>query len=80
MTMMKKRETGMATASLVLGIVGFFCNPLYICNLLAVIFGIVALCTGQPKGRSIVGIILGLCAACLQVILDIFLFGVGIFF
>ena len=37
MTTMKKRETGLATASLVFGIVGFFCNPLYVCNLLALV-------------------------------------------
>jgi len=80
MTTMKKRETGLATASLVFGIVGFFCNPLYVCNLLAIVFGIIALCTGQPKGRSITGIILGVCAAGVQMIVDLLLMGMGIFF
>ena len=78
--MTKQQNSGLATCSLVFGIVGFFCNPLYVCNLLAVIFGIVALCTGQPKGRSIVGIILGVCAAGVQLVLDLLLFGVGFFF
>ena len=58
---------------------GLFLQPA-VCNLLAVIFGIVALCSGQPKGRSIIGIILGVCAAGVQLVLDILLFGVGFFF
>ncbi|GAA2750931.1 hypothetical protein GCM10009869_12710 [Amnibacterium kyonggiense] len=52
--------TGMATASLVLGIVALVLNVLLIPTVLAVVFGAVALAKGTAgRTRSIVGIVLG---------------------
>ena len=79
-----KQSTGLATASLVLGIASFFCNPLYLFGIAAIILGIIALCCGQPAGRSITGLVLGICGIAVQVILDlilsVFTMGMSFFF
>lgn len=52
--------TGMATASLVLGIVAVLFNAFMIPTILAVVFGAIALARGTAgRRRSIVGIVLG---------------------
>lgn len=75
----EKKSTGMATASLVLGIIAAVVGLLplisgwflmvswmaWILALLAIIFGIIALCKKQSVAKPVIGIILGLlgCAA-----------------
>lgn len=68
-------NSGLSTASLVLGIIAFFLNPLYICSILAIIFGSVS------KNKT--GLILGIISLVLQFLLDIiitvFSLGMGAF-
>lgn len=52
--------TGLATASLVLGIIALVCNVLLVPTILAVVFGAIALSKKTAgRTRSIVGIVLG---------------------
>lgn len=80
-----KKAKGVSVASLVCGIVGFFCNPLYLVNLAAIICGIIGIATSkeEPKGMAIVGLILGIVGIGVQVTVDllvtIFSFGLGFF-
>lgn len=64
-------KDGMCVASLVLGIVGFFINPIYVVSILAIIFGAIGLnSTGPNSGKAQTGIILGVIAICVQIALD----------
>lgn len=79
-----KTTNGVGIAALVCGIAGFFINPLYLVSAAAIILGIVGLCLkGKSKGTAIAGLILGICACAIQLIIDIiitvFSFGVGFF-
>ena len=69
-------SSGLGTAGLILGILAFFFNPLYICSLLAIIFGAV--------GKRTSGIVLGIISLIIQIIFDIivtiFSFGAGAMF
>lgn len=72
----------LSITSLILGIVGFLVNPLYIVSVLAIIFGAIGMnSNGVHKGKGKVGLILGIIAICLQVVVDfiltIFTAGVG---
>lgn len=67
-------KDGLCVASLVLGIVGFFLNPLYICSILAIVFGAIGTSAkGEKAGQAKVGLILGIVTLILQFILDIIL-------
>lgn len=67
----EKKSSGFAITSLILGILSIVgCNCLYLIPILAVIFGIVALCTKQSKGMAITGLVLGAVALPIWVILD----------
>ena len=67
----EKKSSGFAVTSLILGILSIIgCNCLYLIPLLAVIFGIVALCTKQSKGMAITGLVLGAVSLVLWPILD----------
>ena len=64
----------LSITSLILGIVGFLVNPLYIVSVLAIIFGAIGMnSNGIHKGKGKVGLILGIIAVCLQVIVDFIL-------
>ena len=66
-------KSGMCTAALVLGIVGFFINPLYLVSTVGLVFGIIGLCEKpEPsnKGSALAGVILCPCAIILQLIID----------
>lgn len=55
-----QKESGLGIAGLVLGICAFFINPLTICSILAIVFGIIGVCKKDcRKGCSIAAIILG---------------------
>lgn len=56
-----KQNKTFATIALVLGILSFFCNPMYLFSLGAVVLGIIALVikNGSGKGMAIAGIICG---------------------
>lgn len=79
-----QKSNGIATASLILGIASFFCNPLYLFGFLAVVLGIIALCKGQSKGRAVWGIVLGFAGIIAQIVADlllsVFTMGLSIFF
>lgn len=73
-----QKNSGMGIASLVVGICAFFINPLYICSLLAVIFGIIGVnVKGSKKGCAIAGIICGGAAIIVHIIFD---FTIGLLF
>ena len=77
----EKKSSGFAITSLILGILSIIgCHCLYLIPLLAIIFGIVALCTKQSKGMAITGLVLGAVALLIWPALEITLslFGVGI--
>ncbi|MBR5473076.1 MAG: DUF4190 domain-containing protein [Clostridia bacterium] len=62
---------GFAITSLILGILAILgCNCLYLIPLAAIVFGIIALCSKQPKGMAISGIVLGGVALIVWPILD----------
>ena len=70
----KDTKDGLCITSLVLGIVGFLVNPLYIVSVLAIIFGAVGMNANGPQAnKAKVGLILGIIAVCLQVIVDFIL-------
>lgn len=73
--------------SMCLGITAFFCNPLSLFPLAAIILGIVALVLakhGEPKGMAIAGIACGGSAALVQFFFDLifsfFTFGLSFIF
>ena len=75
-------KDGLCMASLILGIIGFFINPLYILSILAIVFGIIGMnSTSANADKAKVGLILGIASLCLQFIVDllltIFTFGMG---
>ncbi|MCR5208643.1 MAG: zinc-ribbon domain-containing protein [Lachnospiraceae bacterium] len=77
----KKDLTTVCTLALVFGIIGFFCDPLYIITTAAFILGIIGLVNnGSKKGFALAGLICSICACCLQVIIDICTLGIGVFF
>jgi hypothetical protein len=71
------QTSGFAVASLVLGIIGFFLNPL---SILAVIFGAIALSQSgknpafRGKGMAVAGLVMGIIVIILWVVI-IFLLG-----
>ncbi len=73
----------MAIASLILGIVGFFLNPLYLVSIAAIVTGVIGRGNYDQKGMATAGLILGICTFVLQCIGDIlitlFTFGLGFF-
>jgi uncharacterized membrane protein YvbJ len=79
-TMVDTRTSGMATASLVLGIIGIFIG---LCSILAIIFGAIAL--GQinrdphlqGKGQAIAGLVLGIAVIALGIIFLIVIIALG---
>lgn len=76
------KQSGIGIAGMILGILGFFLNPLYLCSLLAIIFGIVGCCKNNvKKGCAIAAVILGPCSLIWQIIIDfvftIFTMGFG---
>ncbi len=71
--MEKKDYTGICTWSLILGITAFFCNPLYLMPIAAIVLGIVGIVNGgSRKGLAIAGLICGLVAIPVQIFLDTF--------
>ena len=77
----KKDLTTVCTLALVFGIIGFFCDPLYIITTAAFILGIIGLANnGSKKGQAMAGFICSICATCVQVIFDICTLGIGVFF
>lgn len=67
-------KEGFCIASLVLGIVGFLINPIYVVSILAIIFGAIGLKEAEPNGnRAKTGLILGVIAICVQIFMDIIL-------
>lgn len=80
---MNYEKNGLCTASLVLGILGFFINPCYIMSILAIVFGAVGKgkpCSNAGQGRT--GMILGIIAIIVQLVIDIIItiFSAGIGF
>ncbi len=80
----QKRSTGLAVASLVLGILGLLASPWPIGSylavllaLLAVIFGIIAVRRPVGKGMAIAGLILGGIALVVSIIASVFWTKVG---
>ena len=64
----------LSITSLILGIVGFLVNPLYIVSVLAIIFGAIGMnSNGIHREKGKVGLILGIIAVCLQVVVDFIL-------
>ena len=54
-------KDGLCVASLVLSIIGFFVNPLYVCSILGIIFGIVGMqAKGEKAGIAKWGMIIGI--------------------
>lgn len=77
----KKDLTTVCTLALVFGIIGFFCDPLYLITTAAFILGIIGLANGgSKKGQALAGFICSICATCVQVIFDICTLGIGVFF
>lgn len=80
-----KKSNGVAVAALILGIVGFFCNPLYLVNLAAIFCGAFGCASAkvQPKGMAIAGLILGIVGIGVQLTVDLLIttlsFGLGFF-
>lgn len=62
---------GLATASLVLGIVSFFLFPV-ICGPLAIVFGIMAKKQGNTSGVATAGIVTGIIGLVLWIIMLVF--------
>ena len=73
--MKENKASGVAVASLVCGIAGFFCNPLSLVCLAAIVLGIVGLATAgsRPKGTAVAGLCLGIAGAICQFIADLIL-------
>lgn len=82
----EKKSNGVAIASLVCGLISFFgcCNPFYLVSLAAIVLGIVGLTQkGSGKGMATAGLILGIAAILIWVVVDIillpFTFGASFF-
>ena len=78
------QKSGFAIASIVLGCVAFFFNPLYICAGLSVGFGAGGLISKkEPKNLyligMIIGIVAGLCQFAVDFLITLFTFGLGFF-
>lgn len=80
----QKRSTGLAVASLVLGILGLLASPwplasyvAVLLSLLAVIFGIIAVRRPVGKGMAVAGLILGGIALVVSIVASIFWTNVG---
>ena len=75
-TIIATRTSGMATASLVLGIIGIFFG---LCSILAIIFGAIALSqinknpALQGKGQAVAGLVLGIVFLVLGVLIILLL-------
>lgn len=71
----KEEKNGVAVASMVCGIISFFCcNPLYLVSLAAIVLGIVGMLGNKPKkGIATAGLILGIASIMFGVIVDIIL-------
>ena len=78
----------MATAALILAIISFFFDPLYLVSFVAWVLGLVSLIINirshKPFAKSLVAFILAICATTFQVVMDTvivallgWLFGVG---
>ncbi len=68
----KKDLTGVCTWALITGIVAFFCNPLYLMPLAAIILGIIGIANGgSKKGMAIAGLVCGIIAIPVQIGLDL---------
>lgn len=79
-TPVPQKESGMGIAGMVLGICAFFINPFALCSILAIIFGIVGVCTKDyKKGCAIAGIILGGISLFWDLVLTIFSGGIMLF-
>jgi uncharacterized membrane protein YvbJ len=82
-TMVTARTSGMATASLVLGIIGIFFG---LCSILAIIFGAIALGqinrdpNLQGKGQAVAGLVLGIAVIALGIIVVIVIIALGVAF
>lgn len=77
-------KDGLCVAALVLGIVGFFMNPVYACSILAVIFGVIGIKANGPKNTlAKAGLGLGIGSFVVQfgmdVLITILTFGMGAF-
>lgn len=76
----EKNTIGMV--GMILGILGFFFNPLYLVSVAAIILSIIGVCKkNAPKGLAIAGIILGGISMACQGIVDFLLTiftGIGI--
>lgn len=67
-------KDGLCVASFVLGIVGFFINPIYVVSILAIVFGAIGLNSKGPNAKKAeIGLILGVIAICVQIALDVVL-------
>lgn len=70
----KDSKDGLCMAGFILGIVGFFINPLYIVSILAIIFGAIGMkSTSANAGKAKIGLILGIVAICVQIVVDLLL-------
>ena len=70
----KDSKDTLSITSLILGIVGFLVNPLYIVSVLAIIFGAIGMnSNGVHKDKGKIGMILGIIAICVQVVVDFIL-------
>lgn len=69
-----KKNSGVAIAALVCGIVGFIINPAYLVSIAAIVLGIVGLCQkNYSKGMAVTGLILGCVSLVVGFILDLIL-------
>lgn len=78
-----KKASGVSIASLICGIAGFCCSPLYLVNWAAIVMAIIGLAgaKGRPKGMAIAGLVLGIVGFLLQsfgdTIISVFTMGFG---
>ena len=66
-------KDSLAIASLVLGIVGIFVNPLYLISVLAIIFGAIGMSSEVHGGKAKAGLILGIVGIFVQIVVDLIL-------
>ncbi len=66
-------KDGLCIAAFVLGIVGFFLNPIYVCSILAIVFGAIGMKPNGPKcNMAKVGLGLGIGSLVFQFLADFF--------
>lgn len=75
-------KDGLCMASFILGIVGFFINPIYIVSILAIVFGAIGQGSQSVNAdKAKVGLILGIASIALQIVADLIItvctFGMG---